>query len=93
MTEGHVGGERPAAVALAEAAAAAGYAPSVHNTQPWRWRVHPDRLELYAERARQLAMGDPEGRLLLAVLVPRDLPRVDPDCGRESCLREAGFLA
>ena len=25
--------------ALAEAAATAGYAPSVHNTQPWRWRV------------------------------------------------------
>jgi nitroreductase len=65
MTEGHVDGERPAAVALAEAAATAGYAPSVHNTQPWRWRVHPDRLELYAERARQLSVGDPEGLLLL----------------------------
>jgi nitroreductase len=56
--------DRPAAAALAEAATAAGYAPSVHNTQPWRWRVLPDRLELLAERARQLAKTDPDGRLL-----------------------------
>jgi nitroreductase len=49
---------------LAEAARAAGLAPSVHNTQPWRWRVHPDRLELYADRSRQLRAADPDGRLL-----------------------------
>ena len=30
--------DRPLTTALAEAAATAGYAPSVHNTQPWRWR-------------------------------------------------------
>nr|WP_246568841.1 nitroreductase [Polymorphospora rubra] len=42
----------------------AGHAPSVHNTQPWRWTVHPDRLELSAVRDRQLAATDPEGRLL-----------------------------
>ena len=57
--------DRPVAAALAEAAAAAGYAPSVHNTQPWRWRVHPDRLELHAERGRQLTNIDPDGRLLM----------------------------
>ncbi|ASW54406.1 nitroreductase [Plantactinospora sp. KBS50] len=51
--------------ALAQAAAAAGHAPSVHNTQPWRWRVLPDRLELHAVRERQLAAIDPGGRLLL----------------------------
>jgi nitroreductase len=56
--------ERPAAAALAEAAAAAGYAPSVHNTQPWRWRVHDDTLELYADRSRALPVADPDGRLL-----------------------------
>ena len=55
---------RPLAVLLAEAATAGGYAPSIHNTQPWRWRVLPDRLELYAERSRQLAATDPEGRML-----------------------------
>lgn len=57
--------EGTAAAALAEAAACAGYAPSVHNTQPWRWRVLPDRLELRAERDRQLRAADPEGRLLI----------------------------
>jgi nitroreductase len=57
--------ERGAADALAEAAAAAGLAPSVHNTQPWRWRVHRTWLDLFAERSRQLAATDPDGRLLM----------------------------
>lgn len=65
MIEGDRRGERLAAVGLVEAATAAGYAPSVLNTQPWRWQVHPDRLELYAVRERQLAVGDPDARLLL----------------------------
>jgi hypothetical protein len=56
--------DRPAAAVLAEAAAAAGYAPSVHNTQPWRWRVTDEALDLYAVRDRQLHVADPEGRLL-----------------------------
>jgi nitroreductase len=51
--------------ALADAADAARRAPSVHNTQPWRWVVHADRLELFAVRDRQLREQDPEGRLLL----------------------------
>ncbi|MEU8085317.1 nitroreductase [Micromonospora sp. NPDC049101] len=50
--------------ALAEAAATAGHAPSVHNTQPWRWQVLPDALELRSVADRQLAASDPEGRLL-----------------------------
>jgi nitroreductase len=49
---------------LAEAARAAGHAPSIHNTQPWRWRVGRT-LDLYSDRARQLGVGDPDGRLLL----------------------------
>jgi nitroreductase len=53
-----------AAQVLAEAAAAAGAAPSIHNSQPWRWRVRPDGLDLYAERSRQLAATDPDGRML-----------------------------
>lgn len=65
MTEGHARTEREVAAMLAEAAATAGHAPSVHNTQPWRWQVQPDRLELYADRHRQLAVSDPQGRLLL----------------------------
>jgi nitroreductase len=49
---------------LAEAATAAGFAPSIHNTQPWHWRVRPRALELWAARARQV-VTDPVGRLLM----------------------------
>ncbi|HEY8473374.1 MAG TPA: nitroreductase [Natronosporangium sp.] len=55
---------RTPAQVLATAARAAGLAPSVHNTQPWLWRVHRDRLDLYAQRDRQLKLADPDGRLL-----------------------------
>lgn len=65
MAEGSTTHSRPLAAALASAAAAGGLAPSVHNTQPWRWRVAVDRLDLYADRSRQLTVADPEGRLLL----------------------------
>ena len=50
--------------ALAEAAAAASFAPSIHNTQPWHWRVRPAVLELWAARSRHLPATDPEGRML-----------------------------
>ena len=49
---------------LREAAAAAGLAPSIHNTQPWRWRIGPAALELWADRTRQLPVSDPDGRML-----------------------------
>ncbi len=48
---------------LANAAAAAGYAPSIHDTQPWRWRVGSDTLDLYLHRSRVLAVTDPDTRL------------------------------
>lgn len=54
----------PLVAALAQAATTATAAPSVHNTQPWHWRVEPDRLELFAVRDRQLTAADPDGRLL-----------------------------
>jgi hypothetical protein len=40
-------------------------APSVHNTQPWIWHATGTRLELHADRSRQLAHSDPEGRNLV----------------------------
>jgi hypothetical protein len=40
-------------------------APSVHNTQPWRWRIDGQVLELRADRRRQLAKSDPAGRNLM----------------------------
>jgi nitroreductase len=48
---------------LANAAAAAGYAPSIHDTQPWRWRVGSDTLDLYLHRSRVLPVTDPDTRL------------------------------
>jgi hypothetical protein len=54
----------PTAQALTRAAMAAGAAPSVFNTQPWRWRVVGDVVELRADRTRQLAITDVDGRLL-----------------------------
>jgi nitroreductase len=50
---------------LEAAAEAALHAPSVFNTQPWRWRVTGDTLELSADPDRRLAVTDPDGRLLL----------------------------
>jgi hypothetical protein len=40
-------------------------APSVHNTQPWRWRLAPNDVELHADRGRRLTATDPEGRDLV----------------------------
>ncbi|GAB4003717.1 Acg family FMN-binding oxidoreductase [Nocardioides ultimimeridianus] len=37
-------------------------APSVHNTQPWRWRYADGRLELRADLDRHLITEDPLGR-------------------------------
>lgn len=47
---------------LLEAATAA---PSVHNSQPWRFTVTARRIELYADAARQLRFADASGRSLL----------------------------
>jgi hypothetical protein len=45
--------------------ATAGRAPSLHNTQPWRFRVHEDGLDLYADPDRRLRAIDPDGREML----------------------------
>lgn len=37
-------------------------APSVHNTQPWRWRYAGGLLTLSADLSRRLAVEDPRGR-------------------------------
>lgn len=39
-------------------------APSVHNTQPWRFRINPYDIELFADPSRKL-IGDPLGREML----------------------------
>jgi nitroreductase len=40
-------------------------APSLHNSQPWQFVVHPDRLEVRADRQRHLPGIDPSGRGLV----------------------------
>ncbi|MEU4371583.1 Acg family FMN-binding oxidoreductase [Micromonospora chersina] len=58
--------EQTPTVRMLEAAARqALHAPSVFNTQPWRWRITTDTLELRADPDRQLATTDPDGRLLI----------------------------
>jgi nitroreductase len=59
-------------------------APSIHNTQPWRWELRPDGLVLLADRSRQLSVADPDGHSLMI------------SCGgaavlTELALRAAGF--
>ncbi|MEV2225964.1 hypothetical protein AB0E01_39755 [Nocardia vinacea] len=40
-------------------------APSVHNTQPWRWVFDGTRLNLYSDTSRLLRSADPHGRQLV----------------------------
>jgi nitroreductase len=56
-------------------------APSIHNTQPWRWVYRPGVLELYADRSRQLPALDPDGRSLVL------------SCGAALELARLGFAA
>jgi hypothetical protein len=65
---------RALAQVLRQAAEEAGRAPSILNTQPWRWRVRDDVLEPHADRTRQVTSIDPEGRLLTLSCGPRRLP-------------------
>jgi nitroreductase len=45
--------------------ATAARAPSLHNTQPWRFLIAPDAVEVHADRSRGLPAEDPAGRELL----------------------------
>jgi nitroreductase len=56
-------------------------APSIHNTQPWRWVYRAGSLELYADRSRQLPALDPDGRSVLL------------SCGAALDLARLGFAA
>lgn len=55
--------------ALDDAVDRAVLAPSLHNTQPWSFRLHPTdgptRLDVRTDRTRQLRVIDPTGRALV----------------------------
>lgn len=57
--------EFPDTATLRTALALATRAPSVHNSQPWRWRVGDRSLHLYVDSDRHLPHTDPDRRELL----------------------------
>ncbi|MBF6434868.1 Acg family FMN-binding oxidoreductase [Nocardia cyriacigeorgica] len=40
-------------------------APSIHNTQPWRWRIGRRGIDLFADTSRGLGATDPHERALV----------------------------
>jgi nitroreductase len=51
--------------ALTDCVRAAVAAPSIHNSQPWRFRIRDGGIDVFADWSRQLAVIDPSGRELL----------------------------
>ncbi|MEV4536642.1 nitroreductase [Asanoa sp. NPDC049518] len=51
--------------ALRDAVSASLYAPSILNTQPWRWSLRGTRLELIRDPDRRLEAVDPSGRMAM----------------------------
>ncbi|WP_280461312.1 Acg family FMN-binding oxidoreductase [Nocardia carnea] len=57
--------EGPAGAVVERAVHSAGRAPSLHNSQPWRWTLDGDTLSLYAVPERMLPTTDTGGRQML----------------------------
>jgi nitroreductase len=62
-TAGHEFGEERVSL-LRECLTAAIAAPSVHNTQPWLFRLGANHVDVYADRSRHLPVIDPRSREL-----------------------------
>ncbi len=64
--EGQSGWRLPAAEDIVRyVVASAVWAPSVHNTQPWRFSAEGQEISLHTDPARQLTVADPDGREML----------------------------
>jgi nitroreductase len=81
MAEGEIDAAAVDRAAVEAALEVAVRAPSIHNTQPWAWRLDADGLVLRADRARQLDVADPDGHSLLI------------SCGAALHLTEVGLRA
>ncbi|MGW4772512.1 Acg family FMN-binding oxidoreductase [Nocardia sp. NPDC004278] len=57
--------KHPDADSVRAALALAVRAPSVHNTQPWQWRVGDTTVHLYVDDSRRLPQTDPDRRELM----------------------------
>ncbi len=69
LTASEITGAAPQRGVARSIVAMAMRAPSLHNTQPWRWRICSENtLELYADHDRQLHGVDPRGRLMMLSL-------------------------
>ena len=75
---------RPSNRVIAACLEAAVAAPSVMNTQPWRFRVRRSGIDVFLDRARQLPVADPDGREMFisvgAALLNLRLALLDHGC-------------
>lgn len=79
----------------------AGLAPSVHNTQPWAFRVAPEVIELHAEPARRLTVADGQdvelriacGAALLNLRLALEAHGVRPEVARFPDSERPGLIA
>lgn len=58
-------GSFPDVATIERAVDLAAYAPSAQNAQPWRWRVTPSGVDLYADWSRRLGDSDHDRRDVL----------------------------
>jgi nitroreductase len=62
LADWRIGDDGSIGRALHECLTAAVAAPSIHNTQPWRFRVRAGGVDVLADHSRRLAVLDPSGR-------------------------------
>ena len=53
---------KPSFAVIQDAVRLACRAPSLHNSQPWRWVAETSTLHLFADFTRVMNAADPEGR-------------------------------